>query len=166
MQNTTDTQEPKKFFSKKTNIENFDIPTIWSKFSKLALKTDSVNMGQGFPDWNPPEFFTQSLIKHIETGNHQYCRTYGTKYLVESIARNYSVSYERKIDPMTEVIVTPGAVAGLYNAITGFISEGDEVIINEPFYDCYLPQIKFSGGIAIGSPLIPPPKSKLLLLIF
>jgi aspartate/methionine/tyrosine aminotransferase len=116
-------------------------------------------MGQGFPDWNPPEFFTQSLIKHIETGNHQYCRTYGTKYLVESIARNYSVSYERKIDPMTEVIVTPGAVAGLYNAITGFISEGDEVIINEPFYDCYLPQIKFSGGIAIGSPLIPPPKN-------
>ena len=88
--------------------------------------------------------------------SYQYSRSFGNVKLTESIAKNYEHVFKRKIDPLNEVIVTTGASSVLYNCITGLVEQGDEVIILEPSYDCYLPQISFSGGLAIGIPLIPP----------
>jgi kynurenine--oxoglutarate transaminase/cysteine-S-conjugate beta-lyase/glutamine--phenylpyruvate transaminase len=136
----------------------FDQLSIWYKFSRLALTTNSVNLGQGFPDWKPPQFFIDAIKKNLEQEgvSHQYSRTMGNLKLVDAIARNYQKYFEHKIDPTTEVLVTTGAVSFLYNAITALVEAGDEVILIEPFYDCYLPQVQFSGGKAIGIPMIPP----------
>ncbi len=94
----------------------FDQPTIWYKFSKMALQTNSVNLGQGFPDWKSPDFYYEALNKNIlaQNANHQYTRSFGNINLVNSIARNYSNFLNRKIDPINEVIVSTGGVSILY----------------------------------------------------
>lgn len=139
-------------------LEGYEKPTIWFNFSKLANQTNSINLGQGFPDWNSPDFYLESLKKYMSDPNvnHQYTRSFGSVKLVESITRNYSEAFKRKIDPLSEILVSNGAVALLYNAITALIQEGDEAILIEPFYDCYLPQIKFSGGKVVGVPMHAP----------
>jgi aspartate/methionine/tyrosine aminotransferase len=143
---------------KNSKTFGFDQLSIWYKFSRLALTTNSVNLGQGFPDWKPPSFFIEANKKNLDQEgiSHQYSRTMGNLKLVEAIARNYQKHFEHKIDPLSEVLVTNGAVSFLYNAITALVENDDEVILIEPFYDCYLPQVQFSGGKAIGIPMIPP----------
>jgi aspartate/methionine/tyrosine aminotransferase len=112
-------------------IKGYEKPTIWYKFSKLAATTNSLNLGQGFPDWSTPEFYLETLKRNVSNPNtnHQYTRCYGSPKLVESIARNYEKNLERKIDPLNEVIVSNGAVSLLYNTITSLVEEGDEVIV-------------------------------------
>lgn len=154
---------PTKFFNSSIydiprKIKGFEEPTIWYKFSRLAMVTNSVNLGQGFPDWNTPEFVLESLTKHVTDpkANHQYTRSFGNLKLADSVAKKYSKIFDRKINSLNEILISNGAVNILYNVITGLVREGDEVIVLEPFYDCYLPQAKFSGGKVIGVPMIPP----------
>jgi kynurenine--oxoglutarate transaminase/cysteine-S-conjugate beta-lyase/glutamine--phenylpyruvate transaminase len=136
----------------------FEDPTIWYKFGRLALATKSVNMGQGAPDWQPPEFFKEALIKNIglENANHQYSRTFGNIRLCETLANHYKPIFNRTINPLTEILIANGAVSVLYNTITALIEPGDEAIFIEPFYECYYPEVKFAGGIVKGVSLIPP----------
>jgi aspartate/methionine/tyrosine aminotransferase len=143
---------------RKDKLIGFDTPTIWSKSGRLALTQGCANLGQGFPDWNPPEFIFESFNKHLNNPqtNHQYTRAYGTPKLIEAISDTYSEVFKRKINPLTEILVTNGAVSALYNSITGLVEAGDEVIFIEPFYDCYLPQSIFSGAKVIGVPMISP----------
>jgi aspartate/methionine/tyrosine aminotransferase len=148
-----------------SKIGNYDKMTIWYKATRLAVTTDSANLGQGFPDWKPPTFFLDAIKKFVSSTevSHQYTRTFGNPKLVEAISNTYSPIFNRKIDPMKEVIVANGAVSILYNTLTALVEPDDEVILIEPFYDCYLPQTKFSGGKVIGVPMIPPkvrPKSE------
>lgn len=140
-----------------SKIDGFNSPTIWFKYNRLSIQTKSANLGHGFPDWSPPEFLMESLARHFTGGYLQYTRTNGHMKLAESIAKAYSESYKREINPMTEVLVTSGGVNGLYTILTGLVEKGDEVITLEPFYDCYLPQTQFCGGKVIGIPLLPPP---------
>lgn len=120
------------------------------EYVALALNhKPKVNLGQGFPDYPPPSYVTEAL-SDVANGNHlmnQYTRGFGHPRLVTAIAKLYSKLIGREINPMTEVLVTVGAYQSLYSAITGHVDEGDEVIIIEPFYDCYLDQIKSAGGI-------------------
>jgi len=140
-------------------LEGFYNPTIWYKFSHMANATKSVNLGQGFPDWEPPKFFQDNVDKYFTNdAYYQYTRNTGDVKLVESIARNYEKSYKRKINPMTEIVVGAGAVNVLFVALTALVYPGDEVIILEPFYDCYLPQVQFNGGKVVGVPMNPPKK--------
>ena len=139
-------------------IKGFEEATIWYKFSRLAAVTNSVNLGQGFPDWSPPEFVFESLKKHISDpkANHQYTRSFGNLKLSESIAAKYSKIFNRKINNLNEVLISNDAVNILYSVITSLVRQGDEVIVIEPFYDCYLPQAQFSGAKVIGVPMIQP----------
>jgi len=138
--------------------QGFDTPTVFFKFTKLAGTTQSANLGHGFPDWQPPQFFLDSLQKHLKTGNFQYSNGRGLPKLSQAIADNYSGAYQRKINPSTEVLVTNGAVSPLYSLFTAYLNKGDEAVTLEPFYDCYLPPVKFVGASLIGVPLIPPKK--------
>ncbi len=155
----------KRFSVFSQSIKGFEAPSIWAKCSKMAVQTGSVNLGQGFPDWTPPEFFIESLAKHIKNGNHQITRTYGSQELVNSIARNFQASYKRELDPKSNVLVGVGGVSLIYNAITSLVETGDEVIVFEPFYDCYVPQVQFVGGKTFGIPMIPPAKGNLPRLL-
>ncbi len=97
----------------------FDQPSIWYKFSKLAMQTNSVNLGQGFPDWKSPEFYYEALNRNVlsENANHQYTRSFGSMKLINAISRNYKEKFKREIDPINEVLVSCGAVSILYRYI-------------------------------------------------
>jgi kynurenine---oxoglutarate transaminase / cysteine-S-conjugate beta-lyase / glutamine---phenylpyruvate transaminase len=120
------------------------------EYVALALNhKPKVNLGQGFPDYAPPSYVTKAL-SDVANGNHlmnQYTRGFGHPRLVQALSKLYSQYIGREINPNTEVLVTVGAYQSLYSAITGHVDHGDEVIVIEPFYDCYYDMIKSAGGI-------------------
>lgn len=134
------------------------------EYVALALNhKPKVNLGQGFPDYAPPSYVTKAL-SDVANGNHlmnQYTRGFGHPRLVQAIAKLYSQFIGREINPNTEVLVTVGAYQSLYSAITGHVDDGDEVIIIEPFYDCYYDQIKSAGGV-VRSIALKPSKSGII----
>jgi len=145
-------------------VQGYTKPTIWCKFTELAEKTNSVNLGQGMPDWQPPKFFMDNMQKQFSnTAFYQYTRNVGSIKLCEAVSRNYEKYFKRKIDPMTEVVIGAGGVNVLYIAMMALVKRGDEVVMIEPFYHDCCPQIQFCGGKVVGVPMIPPksrPKSE------
>lgn len=121
--------------------------SVWTVFGELAAKTGGSNLGQGFPDWDPPDFLLDSLRAVVDTKFHQYTRPAGHPPLVQLIAKKYSKHLDRVVDPMNEVAVTVGASQALYLALTLFLKPHDEVILFEPFFDLYGKQIKLTGAI-------------------
>jgi kynurenine--oxoglutarate transaminase/cysteine-S-conjugate beta-lyase/glutamine--phenylpyruvate transaminase len=137
-------------------------PTVWSEFGRLAAEhsqsnNNFSNLGQGFPDWLPPEFAVQSLVSAAldttSSSPHQYTRTAGHPNLVKQLAKRYSKHLDRQVDPMAEVAVTVGASQALYLCLQTLVRPGDEVILFEPFFDLYVNQIKLAGGIPVYVPL-------------
>jgi len=131
-------------------------PTVWSEFGRLSQEHDVANLGQGFPDWLPPDFAVESLVSATVDSTkfpHQYTRTAGHPNLVKQLARRYSKHMGRTIDPMNEVSVTVGASQALYLSLQTLVKPGDEVILFEPFFDLYVNQIKLAGGTPVFVPL-------------
>ncbi|KAL1505684.1 hypothetical protein ABEB36_005190 [Hypothenemus hampei] len=123
-------------------------PSVWVEYIQLALDHKPLNLGQGFPDYPPPKYVTDALIEVASNRNlHQYTRGFGHPRLVQALARLYSQLIGREINAQSEMITTLGAYEALYSAITGHVDQGDEVIIIEPFFDCYAPMVKYAGGI-------------------
>ena len=134
------------------------IPTVWSEFGRLAQEGNEnmVNLGQGFPDWLPPDFAIQSLVEAVQDSAqspHQYTRPAGHPKLVQQLARRYSAHLRKEIDPFSEVAVTVGASQALYLSLQTLIKPGDEVILFEPFFDLYENQVKLAGGKPVYVPL-------------
>ena len=113
-----------------------------------------INLGQGFPNWDPPSFVLEAAHDAIESPNHQYTRTAGHLPLVELLAKRYSVHLQRDISPIHEVAITVGASQALYVTLQSIISPGDEVILIEPYFDLYHGQIRMAGGIPVYVPLV------------
>lgn len=132
-------------------------PTVWTEFSNLAQEYENVvNLGQGFPDWLPPQFATEALVEAaMDTAQspHQYTRPAGHPNLVKQLARRYKAHLRREIDAFSEVAVTVGASQALYLCLQTLIQEGDEVILFEPFFDLYVNQVKLAGGTPVTVPL-------------
>jgi len=131
---------------------------VWVEFIKLAMENKPLNLGQGFPDYGCPQHVTQGLADVMADKNlllNQYTRGYGHPRLVNVLAKLYGGLLGRTIDPMSEVLVSQGAYGSLYNAILGHVNPGDEVIIIEPFFDCYEPMVRIAGGTPVFVPLRP-----------
>eukprot|EP00956_Cyclotella_meneghiniana_P003342 scaffold4066_cov63-Cyclotella_meneghiniana.AAC.2 len=131
-------------------------PTVWSEFGRISQEHDVANLGQGFPDWLPPQFAVDSLVSATIDSTkspHQYTRTAGHPNLVKQLARRYSKHMQKIIDPMNEIAVTVGASQALYLSLQTLVKPGDEVILFEPFFDLYVNQIKLAGGIPVYVPL-------------
>mmetsp|Transcript_7690 Transcript_7690/g.11320 ORF Transcript_7690/g.11320 Transcript_7690/m.11320 type:complete len:584 (-) Transcript_7690:217-1968(-) len=131
-------------------------PTVWSEFGRLSQKHKVANLGQGFPDWLPPQFAVDSLVEaavDVAESPHQYTRTAGHPNLVKALAGRYSVHLRREIDAMAEVAVTVGASQALYLSLQTLVKPGDEVILFEPFFDLYVNQVKLAGGTPVYVPL-------------
>lgn len=152
--------------------------SIFSEMSRLANQHGAVNLGQGFPDFDGPEFYKDAAKAAIDAGLNQYPIAHGALRLRQAIAATWEHDYGRAVDPETEVTVTSGATEALFDAIQAFIGPGDEAIVFEPYYDSYLPSTLLAGGALRPVTLRPPewsfdpdelasafgPNTKLLLL--
>lgn len=117
--------------------------SVFAKWSRLAIEHDAINLGQGFPDFEAPDFVKDAAIRAIQDGENQYSRSAGHPKLVEAIAD----TFELEVNPMEEVTVTCGSTETIASAILGIVNPGDEVIVIEPFYDSYLACLSMAGAI-------------------
>jgi N-succinyldiaminopimelate aminotransferase len=120
--------------------------TIFAEMSALALSTNSVNLGQGFPDTDGPPELLASAAHAIATGHNQYPPGPGIAALREAIAAHQCRHYELDFDPDTEVLVTAGATEAIAASILALASTGDEVVVFEPYYDSYAASIALAGA--------------------
>ena len=121
--------------------------------SVLAQKHNAINLGQGFPDFPMNEELISLVDKAMKDGHNQYAHKNGAAVLREAIGEKTNFLYGNNINPETEVCVTPGGTYAIYTAITAVINPGDEVIVFEPAYDSYIPNIEINGGTAVLIPL-------------
>ena len=131
-----------------------DIPiSIFSTMSQLAKEQGAINLSQGFPDFDiDPELV--SLIEQVSKGGvHQYSPMAGEPKLLEETARLVYESYGRDLDPKAEILITAGATQGIFTCIQALVEPGDEVLILDPSYDCYVMPITLSQGVPIRIPL-------------
>ena len=127
--------------------------TIFTVMSSLATEYNAINLGQGFPDFDMNPDLINLVSSAMQAGHNQYVHMNGLPALRESIAAKVLRLYNNQINPADEITVTPGATYALYTALTAILEKGDEVILFEPAYDCYVPAIELNGGIPITVPL-------------
>jgi methionine aminotransferase len=123
--------------------------TIFTVMSGLATEYNSVNLGQGFPDFPMSDELTSLVNKAMKDGYNQYAPMPGWLPLREAIADKISILYNRQIDPSKEITITPGGTYAIYCALTTILNQGDEVIVLQPNYDSYVPNIQVNGATAV-----------------
>lgn len=121
--------------------------TIFTVMSALANKHKAINLGQGFPDFDCDENLKSLVAKYLNQGKNQYCPMPGLLDLRHSISHKLYRSYGVNINPETQICITAGATQAIFTIITAIVNQGDEVIVIEPAYDCYIPSIHIAGGI-------------------
>lgn len=140
------------FHSKLPNVGT----TIFTVMSRLATKQGAINLGQGFPDFPMNPELTGLVAKAMEEGYNQYAPMPGWMPLRESIAEKAADLYGTGINPDTEITITPGGTYAIYSSLTAILQPGDEVIVFEPAYDSYIPNIEVNGAKAVTIPLVYP----------
>jgi N-succinyldiaminopimelate aminotransferase len=122
-------------------------PTIFSEMSALAVRTQSVNLGQGFPDVDGPPDVIARAVTALESGLNQYAPGVGVPALRQAVARHQQRHYGLDLDPDSQVVVTTGCTEGVAAALLGLVDPGDEVVVLEPYYDSYPAMIQMAGGV-------------------
>ena len=121
--------------------------TIFEVMSQLAGEHDAVNLGQGFPEGDVPEDVIQAAADALVNGWNQYPSMMGVPELRQAVAAHNKRFYALDIDWQSEVMVTSGGTQALAASLLGLIEPGDEVVLVEPLYDCYLPMVRRGGGV-------------------
>ena len=121
--------------------------TIFSVMSRLANKHGAINLSQGFPNFPVDQLLKDLINQYVQADYNQYAPMIGLLELREAIANKKKGLYGIELDPEAEITITNGATEGIYNAIAALIKAGDEVIVFEPAYDCYVPTIELHGGV-------------------
>ena len=120
--------------------------TIFAEMSALAVRTGSVNLGQGFPDLSGPDSVVEVACEAMRAGRNQYPPGRGAPELVEAVIGHQRRHYG--LDLAAEnVLVTTGATEAIAGAMLGLVDPGDEVVVCEPYYDSYRAMIQFAGGV-------------------
>ncbi|MGH3357179.1 MAG: pyridoxal phosphate-dependent aminotransferase [Nocardioidaceae bacterium] len=121
--------------------------TIFARMSQLAVETNSVNLGQGFPDTDGPSYVVDAAVEAMRNGRNQYAPGPGTPELRSAIARHQQRFYGIELDPATEVAVSAGATEAVAAAVLGLIDPGDEVVVLEPYYDSYVAVLQMADAV-------------------
>ncbi|UCD73820.1 MAG: aminotransferase class I/II-fold pyridoxal phosphate-dependent enzyme [Phycisphaerales bacterium] len=111
--------------------------TIFVEFSRLALEHGAINLGQGFPNFDGPDFIKDAAIEAMRGGENQYARTQGVPPLNAAIAKRFHADTGLTVDPDAQITVTSGCTEAIAATMLGILNPGDEVIIFEPYYDAY-----------------------------
>lgn len=120
--------------------------TIFTKMSQLATEEGAINLSQGFPDFNCDPALIELVNKYMKDGFNQYSHMAGFIGLRNAVSQKVESLYGTHYNPETEITITAGGTQAIYTAIASCISEGDEVIIFTPAYDCFEPAIELNGG--------------------
>ncbi|HMO62249.1 MAG TPA: methionine aminotransferase [Ferruginibacter sp.] len=123
--------------------------TIFTEMSALAAEYNAINLGQGFPDFRMDEALVELVNTSMQNGHNQYVHMNGLPLLRQRIAEKAALLYNATINPDTEITITPGATYAIYTAFTTVLQPGDEVILFEPAFDSYIPNIVINGGIPV-----------------
>ena len=129
--------------------------TIFTVMSALATEHHAVNLGQGFPDFNCDPALVQAVTDAMQQGLNQYPSMPGIPALREAVASKINALHAREYSAATEITITAGATQGIITAILAVVHPGDEVIVLEPCYDSYVPNIELAGGKVVRVPLTP-----------
>ena len=129
--------------------------TIFTVMSALASEKGAVNLGQGFPDFECDPALLDAVNSAMRAGLNQYPPMAGVPALREAVAQKIGSLYGRAYDPGSEVTVTAGATQAILTAVLAVVHPGDEVIVLEPCYDSYVPNIELAGGVVVRVPLTP-----------
>jgi methionine transaminase len=127
--------------------------TIFTVMSALAQKVGAINLSQGLPDFDMPAQLIELTNRAMQQGYNQYSPMAGWLPLRETLAAKIEKLHGAKVSADTEITITPGGTYALYTAFTSFLKAGDEVIVLEPAYDSYIPNIEINGGVAVRIPL-------------
>lgn len=127
--------------------------TIFSVMSALANQNNAINLGQGFPDYAMSEELINKVNEVMHQGWNQYVPMQGYMPLREALAEKTEFLYGAKISPDTQITITPGGTYAIYTALTTVLQPGVEVIVFEPAYDSYIPNIEINGAIPVLIPL-------------
>ena len=120
--------------------------SIFTVMSGLANQYNAINLGQGFPDYQMSEDLMNKVNEVMHKGWNQYVPMQGYMPLRESIAEKAEYLYGSKINPDSGITITPGGTYAIYTALTTVLQHGDEVIVFEPAYDSYIPNIEINGA--------------------
>ena len=129
--------------------------TIFTVMSALAQEHGAVNLGQGYPDFDCDPALLDAVNDAMRAGHNQYPPMAGVPALREAMAAKIEAQYGRRYDPGVEITVTAGATQAILTAILACVHPGDEVIVLEPCYDSYGPNIELAGGVVVRVPLTP-----------
>ena len=152
--------------------------TIFTVMNALSAKHNAINLGQGFPDFMMNPQLIGLVNEAMKSGHNQYVHMNGVQLLREKLAEKMDFLYGASINADTEITITPGGTYAIYTALTSILHPGDEVIVFEPAYDSYIPNIIINGAVPIAIPLTFPeysinweliksrisPKTKMIIL--
>jgi N-succinyldiaminopimelate aminotransferase len=124
-------------------------PSIFEEMNALARRYGAVNLAPGTPDMAVPEPLQAAVTEAMAAGHNQYAPVDGEPVLQAAVAAHAARFYGQEIDPTTEVTITSGVTEALHAAVFSFVNPGDEVIVFEPFYDCYVPVVRMAGGVPV-----------------
>jgi len=148
---TSTTARTPVFPSKLPNVGT----TIFTVMSALATEHKAVNLGQGFPDFECAPELVNAVTAAMQAGHNQYPPMTGVPALREAVARKIEALHGRAYNPNAEITITAGATQAIITAILAIVHAGDEVIVLDPCYDSYVPNIELAGGKAVRVPLTP-----------
>ncbi len=129
--------------------------TIFTVMSALAAEHNAVNLGQGFPDFACDPALVDAVTAAMQAGHNQYPPMTGVPALREAVSAKIEALHGRRYDPASEITITAGATQAIITAILAIVHPGDEVIVLDPCYDSYVPNIELAGGRAVRVPLTP-----------
>ena len=129
--------------------------TIFTVMSALALQHDAVNLGQGFPDFDCDPRLLDAVNTAMRAGLNQYPPMAGVPVLREAVAQKIASMYGHAYDAGSEITITAGATQAIITIVLAVVHPGDEVIVLDPCYDSYEPNIELAGGVAVHVPLTP-----------
>lgn len=129
--------------------------TIFTVMSALAAEHNAVNLGQGFPDFACDPALVDAVTTAMQAGHNQYPPMTGVPALREAVSAKIEALHGRRYDPASEITITAGATQAIITTILAIVHPGDEVIVLDPCYDSYVPNIELAGGRAVRVPLTP-----------